>query len=218
MSRIVLFPLLLVWACSDPNASTPAAVQQPFWPQQPCQPRSGEFRLRWVERGGNCGVIGDQLLDESSQAGAALCEGQQVVSDDLCQITTDATCPAAAPGFFTRIVGEVFWNTEGTEGVGRDMKVYVLNKAGQKECEGVYDVFYSKRLGKGEVCGVNCEPYSPRPCGAGLLEVCASVGTAYTTCSVEAEGRPPFVSICASGLSCTGGTGDNTDGNSVRCQ
>lgn len=210
---VVLFAPL--WACqgaepadSSAESSGGAAVVYP-----PCAARSGEYRVRMIETDGNCGPVDDLLEQFDGQGQSTLCEGQQTISTDRCEVATALTCPSPVAGYRVQIDGRVTWDTEGASASGRGVKLYLLNKAGERECEGLYNVFYERRLDKGERCGVNCEPYSSRPCAGGQVEVCAPGGTAWGVCGAK-DWRPSPVSICGPGLSCLPGG----DGGGVRCQ
>lgn len=128
--RMALVVLLLVSGCGGGG---------------PCKERSGTYRLRADLRTGNCGASGETVVvvsDAAKEEVQQSCAGEDIVSDDNCSISYDATC-ANPDNTSTRSAGKVTWGADGSSGSGT-MALTVRAPSGAALCQGSYDIAYTR--------------------------------------------------------------------------
>jgi hypothetical protein len=102
-----------------------------------CKDRSGTYTMSTTRRTGDCGNLGETVVQVGG-GGSGSCSGGSTASEDNCEITVNTTCKDAEGSLTSR--GKVTWNADGTEGSG----VLELVFTGADACQGTYDVRYRK--------------------------------------------------------------------------
>ncbi len=126
--RYVLLCLALVGCSSSPHGN--------------CVERVGSYRVNYVARSGTCGAIPEQVVvfgGSTQMMQASLCRGEQRISGDQCDVTSDITCDIAGQPGTVRIAGTIHWSDSGASGGG-----ILQTTVSQPPCSSTYDVTYTK--------------------------------------------------------------------------
>lgn len=108
-----------------------------------CGPRTGVYRVSSVTRSGNCGELGEDVVNFDGAELDPTCSSRYPLDLTSCKVTSEISCSVIGKaGWQTHSAGVTNWRPGGAS--GSELLSFSITENGELLCQGTYDVTYTK--------------------------------------------------------------------------